>query len=98
MGRTACTKPQCLYQGALYLNFLGLYVKYPTFLPSFNLVWNFSTILHKNLQHQSLRRSFRPIKLAVIKANRWTDRETDERTHTMKLAKVFYEGANTLEK
>jgi len=28
MGRTACTEPQCLYKGALYLYFLLLFCIY----------------------------------------------------------------------
>jgi hypothetical protein len=28
MGRTACTEPQCLYNGALYLYFYGPVVQY----------------------------------------------------------------------
>jgi len=32
MGRTACTEPQCLYKGALYLNFLQFYSLHPQML------------------------------------------------------------------
>jgi len=50
------------------------------------------------LQHHILRKSFCPVTVAVINANRWTDSATDERTHTMKLERVFYDVANTLER
>jgi len=45
-----------------------------------------------------LRKSFRLVTVAVTHTNRWTDTETDERIHTMKLPRVFYDGANTLER
>ena len=45
-----------------------------------------------------MRKSFRPVTVAVTHTNRCTDTETDERMHTMKLARVFYDGANTLER
>jgi hypothetical protein len=76
----------------------GIHVNFPLFFSSFDLVWNFSKTVHKNLQHQILRKSFHPVTVAAIHANRWTDGETGERTHTMKLAGVFYDGANTLER
>jgi hypothetical protein len=34
----------------------------------------------------------------MIHVNRWTDRQTDETMHAMKLGRVFYDGANTLER
>jgi len=36
MGRTACTEPQCLYKGALYL--YGVFI---------NMLTNFNTLLYK---------------------------------------------------
>ena len=34
MGRTACTQPQCLYKGALYLSYSTRNMKYIFYLPS----------------------------------------------------------------
>jgi hypothetical protein len=45
------------------------------------------------------RKSFLPVTVGLIHASRWTDREeTDQQRHTTKLARVFYEGANTFER
>ena len=47
MGRTACTEPQCLYNGALYLFYTGSRVKYPIFLSGLNETWILSRYLRK---------------------------------------------------
>jgi len=44
MGRTACTGPQCLYKGALYLTFTntqetGIVVRTAQLSPSRKMVW-----------------------------------------------------------
>ena len=37
MGRTACTKPQCLYKGALYLYYVYYYYYYDYYLLTYLL-------------------------------------------------------------
>ena len=51
MGRTACTEPQCLYKGALYLD---LYTQARTFERiRFNLVHSFPSYRRLVLHHES---------------------------------------------
>jgi len=45
MGRTACTEPQCLYKGALYLLPISLFLNTLSICSSLNVNWLFTWLV-----------------------------------------------------